>query len=405
MSVRNGKIYLPHGQYYEVLVLPNENKIDPLVLKKIREMVSAGAIVIGPKPTHSYSLYNHVESDREVRALSELLWGACDSIHIQENAFGKGKIVWGRSIRDVLSDKGVWPDFSYQRLGVDDSLDFIHRKTAETEIYFVRNLRKTTINTRARFRVSKALPTFWLPESGEVFPVDVFETSQKGIEIPLTLGPEGSCFIVFDKTITRNSVEGKVSLKLFEGKEIMYTEKGIASVSKEKNITVKGPWELRFQHQPGTPLTYIIHQLDSWHLSPETPVKYFTGKASYMTAFDFRLDEFAENRSFMLSLNSVKEIAEVYLNGNRLGYHWHPSQSMDITTKLVVGKNYLVVEVVNSINNGLIGDALKPESYRHYRSNISKLPNAWMTPFAEAPLIEAGLLGPVIISVLERKLE
>mgnify|MGYP003462275094 CR=1 FL=1 len=70
---------------------------------------------------------------------------------------------------------------------------------------------------------------------------------------------------------------------------------------------------------------------------------------------------------------------------------------------MVAGKNFLSVEVVNSINNGLIGDAKKPEAYRHYRSNITKLSNAWMTPFAEAPLIEAGLLGPVIIEVYEKK--
>jgi hypothetical protein len=148
-----------------------------------------------------------------------------------------------------------------------------------------------------------------------------------------------------------------------------------------------------------------MHNLDSWHLSSEATVKYFTGKANYRTSFEIGSDQLTGKKSFMLRLNNVKEIAEVYLNGNKLGYHWHPSQSMDITRQLVAGKNYLTVEVVNSINNGLIGDALKPESYRHYRSNISKLPNAWMTPFAEAPLIEAGLLGPVIISVLERKLE
>jgi hypothetical protein len=31
------------------------------------------------------------------------------------------------------------------------------------------------------------------------------------------------------------------------------------------------------------------------------------------------------------------------------------------------------------------------------RSNIARLPNAWHFPFAEAPLLEAGLIGPVTL--------
>jgi hypothetical protein len=65
--------------------------------------------------------------------------------------------------------------------------------------------------------------------------------------------------------------------------------------------------------------------------------------------------------------------------------------------ELKPGKNYLVVEVVNSINNSLVGDAKRPAPYRNLRSNIGRLPNAWMTPFAQAPLLEAGLIGPVTL--------
>jgi hypothetical protein len=57
----------------------------------------------------------------------------------------------------------------------------------------------------------------------------------------------------------------------------------------------------------------------------------------------------------------------------------------------------LVIEVVNSINNALKGDAKGPKQYRDMRTNISRLPNAWMKPFAEAQLLEAGLIGPVTL--------
>jgi hypothetical protein len=61
------------------------------------------------------------------------------------------------------------------------------------------------------------------------------------------------------------------------------------------------------------------------------------------------------------------------------------------------GENHLVIEVVNTINNALVGDAKKPALYRQMRSNIARLPNAWMKPFEEAPLLESGLLGPVTL--------
>lgn len=98
---------------------------------------------------------------------------------------------------------------------------------------------------------------------------------------------------------------------------------------------------------------------------------------------------------YWLEINRVREIAEVFLNGDRLGYHWHPSHRFNITDKIKPGKNYLVVNVANTINNFLIGESKKPAEFRESRSNITRLPNAWSKPFAEAPLLESGLLGPV----------
>ncbi|MGZ8551259.1 MAG: hypothetical protein ACXWV2_11380, partial [Chitinophagaceae bacterium] len=68
-----------------------------------------------------------------------------------------------------------------------------------------------------------------------------------------------------------------------------------------------------------------------------------------------------------------------------------------ITDAVIEGENYLVIEVVNTINNMLVGDARQPEQYRRTKTNITKLSNAWRQPFAEAPLLDAGLIGPVQI--------
>jgi len=140
-----------------------------------------------------------------------------------------------------------------------------------------------------------------------------------------------------------------------------------------------------------------MKELESLHKSAEETIRYFSGAVTYSHSFEVSASWINNDLITTLSLNNEKEIAEVFLNGERIGYHWSPSTQLDITGKLKPGKNYLVVTVVNSINNWLVGDAKRPKPYREARSNIAKLPNAWSTPFAEAPLIEAGLLGPVVI--------
>lgn len=110
----------------------------------------------------------------------------------------------------------------------------------------------------------------------------------------------------------------------------------------------------------------------------------------------------ASGDAILLALNYVREIADVYLNGEKIGTHWYKEQQFDISNKVKEGDNLLTIEVVNSINNALVGDAMKPAQFRHYKSNITKLPNAWRIPFAEAPLLNAGLIGPVQIRFVKR---
>src|ERR1035437_2940151 len=50
MTVRGGHIVLPDGMSYRVLVLPDRSGISLPVLRKLKELVKAGATVIGPKP-------------------------------------------------------------------------------------------------------------------------------------------------------------------------------------------------------------------------------------------------------------------------------------------------------------------------------------------------------------------
>jgi hypothetical protein len=154
---------------------------------------------------------------------------------------------------------------------------------------------------------------------------------------------------------------------------------------------------VRFEKKGDTPVIDTLQELRSWHLAGESAVKYFSGQATYYNSFDVTASDLEKGAVLLLALNNVKEIADVYLNGKRLGQHWHRAHLFALKEELKPGKNDLVIEVVNSINNRLIGDAKQPKQYREMRSNVTKLPNAWQKPFAEAPLLEAGLIGPVTL--------
>ncbi|MBM3861268.1 MAG: hypothetical protein FJ395_16700 [Verrucomicrobia bacterium] len=109
MSVKNGRIALPDGMSYRMLVLPHVETMTPRLLRKIRDLVKAGATVVGIPPTKSPSLQNFPRCDEEVRTLAGELWG--------QNP-GKGRVIWLRemekkdaayeSVSAFTSAKWIW---------------------------------------------------------------------------------------------------------------------------------------------------------------------------------------------------------------------------------------------------------------------------------------------------------
>jgi hypothetical protein len=413
--VRNNRLYLPHGQYYEVLVLPPGRSVNPDVLKKIEQLVKDGATIIGPKPDKGVSLNHLTTVNNQIQQLTNSVWGSCDSIQIKENSYGKGKIVWGKPLRDVLIEKGIEPDVTSNQ---SDRLDFIHRKTENEEIYFIRNISNAQFSDRVSFRVNDLVPQLWNAESGEIIPIPVFSTEGGRISIPLSFDSEESKLIVFrkgnSKPTTSLSAEGIANPVFYFTKagtvtstsgnwrwKVNQEQEKTKTVSLPSPVELKGPWYLRFDQTKGAPPRDTLQTLIPLNESRKTGVKYYSGVVTYQTSFSIVPEQLAKNRRVILNLGSVKEIAEVFINGNNMGTVWHSPFEVDITDGILEGKNTLIIEIVNTINNRLVGDAKLPVQYRRTSGNITKLPNAWMTPFAEAPLLKSGLIGPVHLSMRE----
>src|SRR5207302_3613387 len=100
-TVKDGRIILPSGISYAVLVLPPKpDRMTPQFAGKIRDLVKQGATIVGPKPTRSPSLQDYPKCDEEVRAIADEMWGN-----------GKGKVSTGRLLGDVLDSISLKPDF------------------------------------------------------------------------------------------------------------------------------------------------------------------------------------------------------------------------------------------------------------------------------------------------------
>jgi hypothetical protein len=95
-SVKDGRIEMKSGAIYRILMLPKMETMTPALLRKIKELVAAGATIAGNRPLKSPSLTDFPAGDRTVRALADGLWGKGESPDVlTERAFGKGRVFHG----------------------------------------------------------------------------------------------------------------------------------------------------------------------------------------------------------------------------------------------------------------------------------------------------------------------
>jgi hypothetical protein len=104
MKVKAGRLVLPSGMSYRLLVLPEVETMTPKLLRKISELVKAGATVVGPAPLRSPGLSNYPQCDDEIQKLTGKLWsgGAGEGTA----AFGRGQVIWPiERRRDVVAQE------------------------------------------------------------------------------------------------------------------------------------------------------------------------------------------------------------------------------------------------------------------------------------------------------------
>ncbi|MCX7006125.1 MAG: glycosyl hydrolase, partial [Kiritimatiellaeota bacterium] len=217
MQVKDGRIVLPDGMSYRLLVLPEVETMTPRLLRKVKELADAGALVMttAKPPKKSPSLADMGAADAEVAKIAGELWP---------------KLLTGKSAAEVLAARGVKPDFSAK-----PALRHIHRSAGDTEIYFVANPDARNVAAIANFRVTGKQPELWWPDSSRRALALAFEEHDGVTSVPLQFEPSGSVFVIFRKAA--KPAEQVVSVTR-DGKELLSkSSPPAAMVSQAKDVS------------------------------------------------------------------------------------------------------------------------------------------------------------------------
>ena len=364
-SVEDGRIVLPSGMKYRLLVLPQLETMRPEILQKIKELLQAGACVIGPAPKYSPSLSDYPAADRKVQALASELWGDQTK---SVRTIGKGRLFMpATSLQPVLEALNVKPDM---RVNSGTPVLFIHRATDEGDIYFISNQSETPVDINPSFRVAGKLPELWNPLTAEIRLLPEFTCADGVTTVPVRLEGFESSFIIFRKKGT----PAKTTARNYPVKEVL--------------ATVSSPWQVDFEKgKRGPEEAVTFPALQDWTESTDPSIRYFSGKAIYTNRIT--LDELPQ-KALYLDLGKVMVMAKVKINGQYVGGVWTTPYRLPVGDFLRKGENLIEVEVVNNWRNRLIGDASLPEKERGTWTNV----NPWN---ADSPLQSSGLIGPVEI--------
>ncbi|MBO5635724.1 MAG: hypothetical protein J5907_09935 [Bacteroidales bacterium] len=345
------------GTSYRVLWIDgNSEEMSLETLHRIKEFADAGIRICGARPERPSGLM----ADHKV--FKELV----------RNIWGSGR----KNVFDTLDEalEGIVPDCLAEfdgTLASPEEFRYVHRSMEDgTRIYWVRNFSGKDALAKMRFRNGGPHAFLFNPENGKILSLDSHEEDgMTVVQIPML--STDAFFIVFSDISLSSLPERSEGSRRSEGSD---------------SFEINGPWTVSFNQKGGGKAEEVFTSLRSWTECADPIAKYYSGTAVYRTTFS--IEDLSGDSGIFLDLGSVKNIAEVLVNGKPAGVLWKsPFRTEDIRPFLKMGKNTLEIKVTNLWRNRMIGD-VKPGE-KHPVTAIRRFYKA------EDPLLPSGLLGPV----------
>lgn len=389
-SVEDGRIVLPGGSSYAVLVvpgaramMPNGNRMSLAVARRLVQLAKDGAtLVFEERPERTLGLEEQDGSEAELKALMDELFGgeertlrAGKDEQLSYYQVGKGRVLKGSyqasSLRPLMVDEDLIIRDRQQR--GQKSIAWNHRQTPDADIYFLSNQLEASRSLDLSFRVKGRQPWIYNAVDASVKKAGSWEQKEGRTQLRLDLEANEAVFVVF---------EGPVS-KAMRGQSV-----GENSTFKEEDVFA-GPWTLTFDERLGGPSESLeAKRLFDWTTHPDERISAYSGTVQYVTEFEWT--EATEEKEYWLSLGTFHNIAALRLNGVDLGVLWTPPYRLEVGEALKVGRNRLEIALTNTWRNRLLADRSKAPEDR-----IADYFGRWYIE-GKSPM-PAGLLGPVVL--------
>jgi alpha-L-rhamnosidase len=347
----------PTGVRWRVLALPSTRRVSVPILQLVQRYLQAGGTVVSLPPTSSTG--NITPAQQQIfNTTVDRIWNHCADG--EAHAYGAGMLFCTTNTHAALEARNVLPDVkllsSNVRLAASstDCIDAVHRRSGNTDIYFVRSAYADTKTFSIAFRTHRAAE-LWDPLTGDFHRAAILSQNAQQTTLSLTLPPHGSVAVIFTPGATARPEP-----------QVVRSEPLVAD------------WTLTLpQHPPVN-----LRDLTSWTSLEET--KFFSGTATYRTTIT--APALKPGESACLSFDAVHEIATITLNGRPQPSIWAAPYSSCLTG-LHQGQNTLEIAVTNLWHNRLVGDAQPSTAQRTTRTNIK-------APDPHAKLLPSGLVGP-----------
>ena len=312
-------------------------------LKKLDAFVKGGGFVVATRRKPGIApgfKVTEVEQAEFTRIVDGLFGGANPGVKFVE----KDEEI-GAAIKSLLK-----PDAEIGPSAKD--FGFVHRKTADSDIYFVANTSNVKKRVQVAFRAKGARIEIWNAMNGQASAPNIHSQTADSTVISMDFEPYQSHTVVFLKQGTPMAKPGVPT--------------------PGSSLDLSADWKVTFGK--GAPAE--VKQLKSW--ADEEANRYYSGVATYERSFDVPANFTKAGGSAVLDFGEgvsldvqpmrtgmrawfdapIREAAVIYVNEQRAGSLWSPPYKMDIARFLKPGRNDLKILVGNTALNYMAGRKL-----------------------------------------------
>lgn len=354
-TVKNGRIVMPGGASYAMLVIPGRHPMHPnsslmsvAVARKVLSLLKNGATVLMSNEYTAAIGLN--EKDDSIKMLMKELF----------SKKYKGKLVPVPYKESSFDKLGLSKDIDIENN--EHALAWCHRQVTDGDFYFISNQKSFPVYVNISLRSPAGEAEIWDPVTGAIHTASAYMDNNR-TRLHLTMEASQSLFIIMRKPNAVIVSEPPHDIK---------------------KMDLGTNWRVVFGND-----SIQMNELKSWPELDDPAIKYYSGTALYKK--EFMVGQADIGKTAMLEIGAIYNIATIKINGIEMATLWTRPYNVNIEKALRPGLNTIEIAVTNTWANRLIGDQQLPEKQR----------STWTTaPFrlAGKPLLPAGITGNMILS-------